>query len=1288
MSAWYVFATVVVFTAIFMGAARLLLPHLGEYKEEISSAVSNYINQPVEVESLNAEWHGFGPSLVLEKIVLQSADKSRPVLELEKARLDFNLVASLVFLQPTLSNITLVGSDLVLTREKDGRLSFVGIEGGNKTEGLDVVTKWIFSQGKLRLEKSNVTWRDRMGDGEKLIHFTSIDATLKNSGSRHVLDASTDLPKSLGKSLTVHVDLRGDLLDPVGRRANAYFRGEKLQLTDFLESQSIADVSARVGEADFQVWLEWKDGALQELKGEVDVDNVSLFPVAEEKNTPVKKDGHPLGMELKRLAGTFGWSKSKTGWRFDANDLVLSHGDHRWLPARVSVSAEQDDQSVSSVKAFASHMLLEDAAQILQLFSIGGEKLQAPLASIQPRGMVHDARMTWRGGEEPGYKAYARLDGATTNSWKFIPATRDIDGQIWLDNKTGQAVLDRGSAVLNFPGLFRWPIDVNEMRGQVDWRIDGDRWQLVSHELVAKNADISASASFSFVKDSNDKKPFMSLVAKFENGDGSQVAHYLPTGIMHDTTVEWLDTAILAGHVVSGGTIMHGRLSDFPFDRGDGKFEVRFDVENGRLDYAKGWPSISDINAEVQFAGRSMLINASRGKIFSNEIQWARVELPDMTAMPLPLLINGDIKGVTQDKLDYLVKSPALYDAVGQYLEGMTTEGSSLLRLDLKIPIGKYEDAAVNGWVDLDSNSLAMPAVGRVLSDVKGRLHFSQDSLEMDAEQASLLGQPTDLKVSSGKKRTGNWANIRANGKFGAKSLAKLYMPTLVNSVDGEGELKVAFDIPLGKHNGRNRIATLDVASNFQGVEMNLPAPFAKAADEAIALNLKVDFPPGSDPVMSAKYGDMINAVFTLNNNVVAGIKNGEVRINGGEVSLPGDNGLRVIGWLDNVSLNDWLDLWPAKTSSPVDRKASLTLFHSIDMGIGKLEAYGQEIHNVRVVSLPVDDAWHVDISSDEVVGQAQIPASLSVYPVSGKFGHLYLSEPTMAGGGLDPRDLPSLNLSVDDFRYKTLKLGSIQLETTRLANGVRMEQVIIKPMETNIIARGSWVISGEQHSSMIQANVESTDVGKTLKELGYVGAVGGGEGEASLQLKWPSALYDVDVNHLSGDMQLSLKKGQLLDIDPGAGRLFGMLSLQALPRRLFLDFSDVFSKGFSFDEIKGKFTIQDGNAYTKKLRLDGPAAKIEIKGRTGLAEKDYDQLVTVTPSVGDSLPVIGALTATPQIGAVILFVQKLFQPDIEEATKFQYTITGNWNDPVITKVKTPKNNTRQNEDNSLVTDE
>ncbi|MCK4586769.1 MAG: TIGR02099 family protein, partial [Gammaproteobacteria bacterium] len=259
------------------------------------------------------------------------------------------------------------------------------------------------------------------------------------------------------------------------------------------------------------------------------------------------------------------------------------------------------------------------------------------------------------------------------------------------------------------------------------------------------------------------------------------------------------------------------------------------------------------------------------------------------------------------------------------------------------------------------------------------------------------------------------------------------------------------------------------------------------------------------------------------------------------------------------------------------------------------------------------------------------------------------------------------------DLRYESRRFGEIRLETTRVANGLRIEQLVLKPKATTIIANGGWYTRGGKENSDIQIRIKTTNVGRTLKELGYVGTISGGKGDVSLDLQWPSALFDVDANEVFGSMKIFLTDGQLLDIDPGAGRLFGLLSLQTLPRRLFLDFSDVFSKGFGFSRIKGSFKIEDGDAYTNSLYLDGPSARVDISGRAGLVEQDYDQQVVVTPKVAESLPLLGALAATPQIGAAILFVQKIFQTGIDEATKTEYTITGNWSSPIVKKVKPSK---------------
>jgi uncharacterized protein YhdP len=177
------------------------------------------------------------------------------------------------------------------------------------------------------------------------------------------------------------------------------------------------------------------------------------------------------------------------------------------------------------------------------------------------------------------------------------------------------------------------------------------------------------------------------------------------------------------------------------------------------------------------------------------------------------------------------------------------------------------------------------------------------------------------------------------------------------------------------------------------------------------------------------------------------------------------------------------------------------------------------------------------------------------------------------------------------------------------------------------------------------------------------------------LQLNWPGSPADFVLAKTKGSISFEIKDGRLLEVEPGAGRILGLLSFQALPRRLTLDFSDLFQKGFSFDSLAGSFTIEKGNAHTDNLTMDGPAARIAARGRVGLAAEDYDQRVTVIPSVSAGLPVAGALAGGVGAGAVMFLVEKLIKPGIDKITKVDYRVTGPWTNPTVTRITAGEDN-------------
>ena len=146
----------------------------------------------------------------------------------------------------------------------------------------------------------------------------------------------------------------------------------------------------------------------------------------------------------------------------------------------------------------------------------------------------------------------------------------------------------------------------------------------------------------------------------------------------------------------------------------------------------------------------------------------------------------------------------------------------------------------------------------------------------------------------------------------------------------------------------------------------------------------------------------------------------------------------------------------------------------------------------------------------------------------------------------------------------------------------------------------------------------------------------------------------------------MRLGPGQLDEVNPGAGRVFGLMSIVALPRRLSLDFKDVFGKGFGFDKIEGTFRIVDGETYTCNLSLEGPAADIGIIGRASLVDRDYEQSAIVSANFGSTLPIIGAVAAGPQVAAALLIFSQIFKKPLREVSQVYYAISGSWDGPTI----------------------
>jgi uncharacterized protein YhdP len=409
------------------------------------------------------------------------------------------------------------------------------------------------------------------------------------------------------------------------------------------------------------------------------------------------------------------------------------------------------------------------------------------------------------------------------------------------------------------------------------------------------------------------------------------------------------------------------------------------------------------------------------------------------------------------------------------------------------------------------------------------------------------------------------------------------------------------------------------------------------------------------------------------------------VRADAIPASLPAHRGLRIEGSLDRLLLDDWFDL-RLRPAAPSGRRLADSakptqlsdFLHAVNLRVGKLQLFGFQWPDVRGLVQAEDATWRVDLAGPNLSGQVIVPQELNgarslimrldklvATPVQVSAG-----APPTTSGQTDPRTFPALNVRIGDLSYKEHALGALELQANKVDMGLRFDVMNLEQPSSRVQGRGQWLMTSQGPRSTLMASMLSTDMEATLQALNYPKFMAAKRVEIKADLNWPGGYDRQMLSVASGTMVLDVEAGQLLSVQPGAGgRVLGLLSIDAVRRRLTLDFSDLTDKGLGFDRIHGDFELREGNAFTNNLLLRGPAVEIGIAGRTGLGTRDYEQTAVVTGSVGSTLPVAGLVAGGPAVGAALYLFTKVFKEPLKGIARGYYRIGGTWENPQVERV-------------------
>jgi uncharacterized protein (TIGR02099 family) len=1256
-SVWLLFVALLFVTAVVLMTARIWVPSLSQYRLEIENAASQVLQKQVRIGRLEATWRGLNPVLKLKNVVLTDPAGEQTSLDVREVWITVDARQSLETQELKLAGIDVVGTDLTLIRDTTGQVyldAFRGDDGDNSA------LQDIGRMARLSLHDASLTWVDELY-GDLPQRFSAIALSLNNDGDTHTLTGHALLPADAGYRIDVEAELYGESDRPSTWQGQLYAKGQSVAFSA-MPGRYLPWGMALQGVADIRLWANVAALGVHAISGELDAHDLQISHVNGAQDYRFNAD---------RLSGQFGWQQHEEGWQFALQQLVVRQGERTWETDNLSLAGLYQGPA-SYMQGISKHIVLDGLSALLPVIPGLPPEDRQLLAGLHPRGLIKDLvfNLSSENGATRLDHFSAQFSGVGIGEAGDFPMIAGLDGSVAGGLETGTVTLDTHNAVIHDMDLLRDELPLDRLQGEIDWLLQDHHVEVGSAALTLGNKDLSLVAKFGVDIPVADGAAAINLDLAVETADVGRVHAYLPARIMSPAAVAWLDRSLKSGVVTDGRVVINGRFDQLPFDNGEGKLEVRLPVTNAVLDFDPGWSPLTGVDAQVDFTGRTMDILGSRGSMRTASLENIHVQIQDL-ALPV-LTIKGDAHGALPVMLAELGSS-TLGETYGGFVDSVTTSGDASLGLDITLPLVKTQGALkVAGTVALKDNVLQVNDTDYALEQISGQLYFDAKGIRGEQLRGKLFGQPAVARVWTDAGVT----HIRLSGPFDVLDRYVGRDNALGAAISGSSNWRVLVAV-LGMP-GRNRQANVDVTvtSNLVGTRIDLPAPFGKDLDTTRKLSINVDNAVKPVKTLRIAYGKVLEGLL----NISTGkqdftLQKGAIAIGGAAPVLPGEDMLQVSGELRQLYVTEWKPhlVGSAKSSGTAGLPVKLGLH------VDELEVQGYLLDDVSVEMESAGQAWHIRAEGPAVTGDVQLVSSRAgLDKVVMNVDRLVLRssdqpQPESVSKAA-PGDFPDIEVTAKRLVYDKAKLGRLELKMLKQpGNRYLVEHMTLSSDLLDMQMSGSWRIDGGRQLSSVDLKVNKGKMDRLMKTFGYQQSIEDGELSGTLLVTWPGALWDFSPPAVEGKLRIKIENGQLLDVEPGAaGRVLGLISLSKLPRRLMLDFSDLYEEGFSFDKIQGSFTLDGGNAYTHDLTVDGPAARIDISGRIGLADQDYDELVTVTPYMKTGLSLAGTLAAGPAVGAVVIFAETLLEGKLGPLSRIgqkQYSITGPWTDPVIEKL-------------------
>ena len=1290
-----------------------ILPHANDWRPWLEKEASKALGVELRIGRITVESGGWMPRMELGDVqVLDAA--GRPALRLPRIAAVLS-VQSLVVLEPRFSQLLVDAPELVIRRDAQGRIFVAGLglldaerSDASATEaGLD----WLFSQPELAIVRGRVRWIDERRAGAPALELSELNFIMRNGLRRHQLRLDATPPADWGRRFT----LRGQFTQNVLKRPSElqHWSGQlyaELPRADLSQLRRHVNLPFQLSEGDGAVraWGQIKDG--QPVAATLDLAlrsvRLKLLESAPELN-------------LDHIEGRLDLARASDRLSLQARQLGFVSGDGVVWPRSdwgVALQLGPGDEVLGG-EVNAQRLDFALMAQIAQRLPLG-ERAHQLLAELEPRGVLTALSGQWQGALDAprSYRVKAQLDGlalaakpAEQPDHLGRPGLRGASLALEASERGGSARLALRDGEVELPGLFEDPrLPITRLSTQMSWQLPppakaggkgaGDV-ELRLRDLQLQTPDLSGEFDLAWrrpagAKNDTSSPGFLDLSGHVQRVEATRVARYIPQSL--PATRSYLQRALLAGEARNVSVRLKGELADFPFDapRSSGVFRVATQAQGVTLAYVPpsdvgtNWPAMENVDAELVFERAGMFIKGGRAKVLDYELSGVNGGIQDLHHGRV-LQLDGAGKGAGADLLRFVRGSP-LDEWLGHALSATTAQGQVGLKLGIGIPLDDTNQTMLKGQLQLGGVDLKLRPELPALAGVRGRIDFDRRGLQLAGVTARLLGG--DAGIEGGTQRDGGLrfavqGQATADGLRHATELGAV--ARLAQAASGQAAYRFQLAIPAGGQ------SELSVTSSLQGLALDLPAPARKEAEAQLPLRLlmtptaagrdeiRIEVGAGAAPLLQAQLQRDVSAASSQ-------VLRGALAVQDKLPALPASGVLLQV----NVAALD-LDAWQQRLGALAGGHGGAgddagLLPSQIALRSQALKVGGRQLGRVAAQVARDGANWRINVDAEQIAGRIELKGvrGSQIDAVQARLARLSLprQEADSVSELIDPGKadaaggpLPSLDIEVDDFELRGKHMGRLEVlaQAPAAARDWKLEKLQIQSPEATLHASGLWaaVTGGEsaaRRRTQLDWKLDIADGGKLLERLGQGQVLRGGKGHMAGQVGWDGSPLAPHYASMAGALNIQLDTGTFLKAEPGVGRLLGVLSLQSLPRRLLLDFRDVFAEGFTFDGVTGDVKIAAGVARSDNIRIRGLQAAVLVDGSTDLAAETQKLRVVVVPEVSAGGASLAYAAINPAVALGAFLAQLILSRPVAAANTREFLITGTWNDPKVEKVEGP----------------